>query len=335
MKSNILVVLLVGAAVAAAAVVLLARMGRDTASLENGEGRKVTLMLDWTPNVNHVGIYVARERGFFAREGLAVDIVQPGEVYAPAAVLGGVADFGVDFQEYLTLLAAEQSGLVSVAAIFQSNTSGFAVRSADRVESVEALNGRRYGTFQSPFERPTIEALLRCRGVQEIDVDYVPAGTDLLALLSADQSDFVWIYWGTQGFQARRLGIEIDYFPLSDYTECIPDYYSPIIISSRELITSDPELVRSFVRALRLAHQFVADNPRESATILNTALPELALGEIEMSIAWLSQYMLHPVRGWGYQEAEKWERYAMWMEEHSIIARRPPVEELFTNDFVE
>ena len=135
-------------------------------------------------------------------------------------------------------------------------------------------------------------------------------GTDLLALLSADQSDFVWIYWGTQGFQARRLGIEIDYFPLSDYTECIPDYYSPIIISSRELITSDPELVRSFVRALRLAHQFVVDNPRESATILNTALPELALGEIEMSIAWLSQYMLHPVRGWGYQEAEKWERYA-------------------------
>ena len=79
--------------------------------------QQVTCMLDWVPNVNHVGIFVAQDRGFFADEGLAVDIIQPGEVAANAAVASGRADFGVGFQENLTLLRADDVPLVSIAAM--------------------------------------------------------------------------------------------------------------------------------------------------------------------------------------------------------------------------
>ena len=329
-KFKILILVLVVAGVAA----LLLWIIRDRSPSLSDE-QEITLMLDWTPNVNHVGIFVAQEEGFFANEGLKVDIIQPGEIYAPAAVLSGVADFGIDFQEYLTLLSAEQSGLLSIAAILQQNTSGFATRRAANIKNVAALNGQRYGSFQSPFEKPIIDELLSCEGVEQVAVEYLPLGTDLLAMLTTQQSDFVWIYWGTQGFQAQRLGIEIDYFPLSDYWECIPDYYSPIIISSQQFVEDKPQVVAAFLRALRLAHQFVVDNPQQAAAILSRAVPELDKEELEMSVPWLAQYMLHPTEGWGYQEGHKWEDYAQWMTNQGIIPRYPDIDALYSNEFLE
>ena len=320
-------VLLVGAVIA---ILLIAREPSAPQDMH-----EVTLMLDWTPNVNHIGIYVAQQEQFFAREGLNVQIIQPGEVFAAAAVLSGVADFGIDFQEYLTLLSADQPGLVSIAAILQSNTSGLATRSADAIGGIAALNKKRYGTFQSPFEQPTIEALLACEGVTNADIEYIPAGNDLLAMLSADQIDFTWIFWGTQGFQAQRLGIAIDYFPLSDYQSCIPDYYSPIVIASEELLQNRPELARAFLRALRNAHEFVVKNPSQAAAMLHEAVPELDQTELELSAAWLSQYMLHPTEGWGYQEYSRWEEYARWMQERAIIDNLPVIDELYTNQYLE
>jgi ABC-type nitrate/sulfonate/bicarbonate transport system substrate-binding protein len=88
--------------------------------------RPVTLMLDWVPNTNHTGLFVADHEGYFAGEGLQVQIIQPGEVYAEQAVAGGAADFGVSFQEQVTLARGDDVPIVSIAAILQHNTSGFA-----------------------------------------------------------------------------------------------------------------------------------------------------------------------------------------------------------------
>ena len=200
-----------------------------------GELQSVTLMLDWTPNVNHVGIFVADSEGYFAQQGLDVHIVQPGEVYPAAAVLSGRVQFGIDYQEYLTLLSNEQQGLLSIAAMLQSNTSGFATRAADDIQSVADFAGLTYGTFSAPFEEPTLRALLECSGANSGEIEYVPAGNDLLTMLDRRRADVVWIFYGTQGFQAQQIGTEIDYFPMSDYTDCIPDYYTPIIIALRSM----------------------------------------------------------------------------------------------------
>src|SRR3990172_13262201 len=89
---------------------------------------EVTLMLDWVPNTNHTGLFVAEHQGYFAQEGLRVRIVQPGEVFAEQAVAGGAADFGVSFQEQVTLARADGVPLVSIAAVLQHNTSAFAAR---------------------------------------------------------------------------------------------------------------------------------------------------------------------------------------------------------------
>ncbi len=124
----------------------------------------VTLMLDWVPNTNHTGIYVAQAEGYFKDAGLNVEIIEPGEVYAEQAVATGVADFGISFQEYVTLARADDVPIVSIAAIIQHNTSGFATRADSGVTSAADFEGLRYGSFGSAFEEPTLRELMACAG---------------------------------------------------------------------------------------------------------------------------------------------------------------------------
>ena len=294
----------------------------------------VTLMLDWVPNVNHTGLYVARDRGFFEAEGLDVRIVEPGEVYASAAVVGGLADFGIDFQESVTLLQADVVPIVSIAAILQTNTSGFATRAADRITSPAGFAGLTYGTFNSPYEEPTIDALVRCSGGDPSGIRYVTAGTDLLAMLSQGQADFVWIFYGTQGFQAKRIGLDLTYFPLNEYADCIPDYYSPLVVASERTVAERPDLTRRFIRALERAHAFVIDRPAEAASILARAVPELDAAELEQSVPWLAMHLVMDAPGWGYQRSEVWQRYADWLGSVGILTGRFDAESAFTNEFL-
>jgi ABC-type nitrate/sulfonate/bicarbonate transport system substrate-binding protein len=298
------------------------------------ETREVTFMLDWVPNVNHVGIFVAEERGFFADAGLEVEIIQPGEVPATSAVASGRADFGVDFQENLTLLRADGVPLVSIATILQTNTSGFAVRSGEGIDSPADFEGLRYGTFQSPFEEPTLDSLVRCEGGNPETIEYVPAGTDLLAMLQQEKADIVWIYYGTQGFQAQRIGLDITYFPLNDYTDCIPDYYTPIVIAAEQTLENRPELTRDFLEALARGHRFAMSNPEKAARILAGAVGELNEEELLRSVPWLAERMQMDAPQWGFQQSSIWRNYAEWMREVGVLEGEFDPTAAFTNEFL-
>ena len=299
----------------------------------------VTLMLDWVPNVNHVGLYVARDRGFFEDEGLRVRIIEPGEVFAAGAVTAGRADYGVEFQENVTLLRADGIPVVSIAALLQTNTSGFATRAQDGITSASQFAGLTYGTFQSPFEEPTLNAIVSCAGGSPAGIRYVPAGNDLLAMLQQRQADLVWIFYGTQGFQAERVGIEIDFFPLNEYTDCLPDYYTPILIASDATLENHPDRTRRLLRALANAHEYVIANPSSAAQTLAAAVPELDAGELERSVPWLAQYMRADSAGvaapvWGHQRAEVWSDYADWMRSVGLLDADAGIDGAFTNAFL-
>jgi ABC-type nitrate/sulfonate/bicarbonate transport system substrate-binding protein len=131
---------------------------------QTGELTAVTLMLDWVPNVNHTGIFVAQEKGYFEEAGLEVEIAEPGEVFAEQAVASDAVEFGISFQEQLTLARVDNIPLVSIAAIIQHNTSGFASRGGANIQSPADWAGLRYGSFGTPFEAPTLQALMECAG---------------------------------------------------------------------------------------------------------------------------------------------------------------------------
>lgn len=295
----------------------------------------VILMLDWVPNANHSGIFIAQSQGYFEDAGLRVRIIEPGEVYPEQAVAGGAADFGVSFQEQLTLVRADGVPLVSIAAIIQHNSSGFASRGSLGAESPADWEGLRYGSFGSPFEAPTLESLMRCAQADPSRLEIVETGfADPLALLDEEQIDLAWIFYGWQGIQAEELGIDLNLVMLDEWQQCIPDYYTPIIITSESTLQQRPEIVRAFLEALSRGYGLAIDDPSQAASLLLQAVPELEPTIVQRSQDWLADRYQATAPRWGEQRLEVWDAYSRWMASLGILDQPIDASAAFTNDFL-
>jgi ABC-type nitrate/sulfonate/bicarbonate transport system substrate-binding protein len=306
-----------------------------TETPEEMEKVKVTLMLDWVPNTNHTGIFVAQDKGYFQENDLEVEVIQPGEVYAEQAVSSGAADFGVSFQEQVTLARADNVPIVSIAAIIQHNTSGFASRAELGVETPSDWEGLRYGSYGSPFEEPTLRVLMECDGGQFDQLEIVNTGfADPLALLDEEQIDLAWIFYAWQGVQAKLEGIDLEIVMMKDWFSCIPDYYTPVFIASEQTIQERPEVVGAFLNAISKGYTYAIDHPDEAATILLKAVPESDEVLVRNSQAWLSPRYQADASRWGMQRLSVWDGYSSWMAEYGIIPEPIDAESAFTNDFL-
>jgi ABC-type nitrate/sulfonate/bicarbonate transport system substrate-binding protein len=295
----------------------------------------VTFMLDWVPNTNHTGIFVAQAKDYFKEVGLEVKIIQPGEVYPEAAVASGATDFGISFQEYVTLSRAKEVPIVSVAAVLQHNTSGFASAANLNVTSPADFQGLRYGSFGTPFEAPTLEVLMKCMGGDFNQLEIVNTGwSDPLALISERQIDMAWIFYGWQGIQAQQQGIDLNIVMMKDHLDCIPDYYTPVVIASEDIIDNKPEVVKALLEALTRGYNFAIQNPGEAADLLLAAVPELDIELVRASQSWLSEYYKADASRWGEQKESVWQDYTDWMVEHNILPDSISVSNAFTNEFL-
>ena len=296
---------------------------------------KVKLMLDWVPNTNHTGIFVAQSEGYFKEAGLDVEIIQPGDVYPEAAVASGAADFGISFQESVTLARAEKVPIVSIAAVLQHNTSGFDSPARLNVTGPAGFEGLRYGSFSSPFESPTLQALMNYAGADFSKLTIVNAGsTDPLALIAENQIDLAWIFYGWEGIQAKQQGIDLNIVMMKDYFDCIPDYYTPVVIASEDTIAKKPEVVQAFLKALSRGYDYAIANPDKAADILVAAVPELNIELVKASQEWLSPYYQAEAPRWGEQKESVWQNYSAWMVTNGILSAPIDASQAFTNKFL-
>lgn len=313
----------------------------DAAGAASATPVPITVMLDYQPNTNHTGIYVAQAHGYFQAAGLAVTIIEPGEVYPEQALTTGVADFGTSFQEALTLARVQGAPLVSLAAIIQHNSSAFASRGALGARSAADYAGRRYGGFGTPFEMPTLKALMACAAEAEglaappAPVEEINLGlSDPLALLATEQIDLAWIFEGWQGVQAARSGLQLDLIRLADHRDCVPDYYTPILIGRQAMIDEQPEQVRAFVGAVARGYADAIADPAAAAEILLRAVPEMDAGLVRESQAWLSPRYQDDAPRWGEQRPEVWQRYADWLLAQGVLAAPLDTAGAFDNRFL-
>ncbi|WP_298403144.1 ABC transporter substrate-binding protein [uncultured Chloroflexus sp.] len=297
----------------------------------------VRVGLDWTPNTNHTGLYVAQDKGYYAQQGLAVEILgaQEGGT-VEQLVAAGRLDFGISYQEGVTQARVEGVPIVSIAAIIQHNTSGFASRAEEGITSPRDFIGKKYGAFGSPVEEAVIRGLLECVGAGEQfdQVKFVDIGSsDFFVATERDEVDFVWIFKGWTGIEAEVRGVPLNIVMMND-VQCIPDYYTPVIITSEKLIAERPDLVRRFLAATSAGYRFAIEQPAEAADILLKAAPELDAELVRRSQQYLAgQYQAEAPR-WGEQKLAVWRTYAQWMAERNLIARMIEPEKAFTNDFL-
>jgi ABC-type nitrate/sulfonate/bicarbonate transport system substrate-binding protein len=318
-----------------AALAVLVVFGVSCASAAPEALTPVKLMLDWVPNTNHTGVFVARDLGYFKDAGIDVEIIEPGEVYPEAAVAGGASDFGISFQESVTLARAEGAPIVSIAAVMQHNTSGFAALATSGVRSPADFEGLRYGAWGSPSEAPTLKTLMEASGADFSKVQIVTTGfSDPLVLLKEGQIDLAWIYYGWQGIQAKQMGIDLDLMMMKDYLDAIPDYYTPVVITSEVTIADKPEIVKAVLAALSRGYAFAAERPDEAAGILSAAAPELDSTLVKESQRWVSDYYIAEAPRWGEQKESVWRDYSDWLVEHGVVTAPIVPADAFTNQFL-
>ncbi|HBH11558.1 MAG TPA: ABC transporter substrate-binding protein, partial [Clostridiales bacterium] len=257
------------------ATILLTLAGCQTKTPSQSEPDKIVFTLDWFPNTNHTGVYVAKDKGYFNEEGIEIEIIQPGESTAEQLVASDSAQFGVSYQESVTFARSEGIPVVSIAAVIQHNTSGFMSLKDKGILSPKDFEGKKYGGWGSPIEIATLAYLMEQDGADVDLVDIVTIGDiDFFAASQTGQVDFSWVYEGWSVIEAGLKGFDVNYIDLGQEAEVF-DYYTPVIITSESLIAEDRDLVERFMRALAKGYEFTVENPEDAALILLNSAPEL------------------------------------------------------------
>lgn len=301
---------------------------------EQKEGlKKISVVLDWTPNTNHTGLYVAKEKGYFEEQGLDVDIILPGEAGADQLVASGKAEFGVGYQESVTQARVQDVPLVSIAAVIQHNTSGFASPKDKGITTPKDFEGKSYGGWGSPVEKAVMTSIMKQENADVEKVDFVNMGdTDFFTAVKRDV-DFAWIYYGWTGIEAELRGEELNMMYVKDYSEKL-DYYTPVLTTNEKMINKDPETVKAFLSASSKGYEFAIDNPDEAGEILLDASPDLDKELVMKSQEWLAPKYKDDADRWGEQKQEVWENYASWMYDNDLLDKELDSNKAFTNEFL-
>lgn len=281
---------------------------------------EVSLVLDWTPNTNHTGLYVAQQKGFFAREGLKVNILQPPENGAETLVASNGADFGISFQDYMifALSAEEQLPITAIAAVIQHNTSGIISLKEKGIDSPEKMAGKNYATWSMDHELAIIRKMVEDSGGNFDDIELIPSTvTDEVTALQTGV-DSIWVYYAWAGIATEVAGLETNFIKLADFGQEL-DFYSPVIIANNNFMEENPELVRGFLRAVKDGYEFAIEDPKGAADILYEAVPELNKEILYSSQEWLADKYKAEVDRWGYIDQERWDAFYGWLLDVGII----------------
>ncbi len=288
----------------------------------------VTLMLDYTPNTNHTGIYVADSLGYYEDVGIDLEIIQPSDIATESVVASGSSQFGISYGENVAMFNQTEDSLDSIYGILNTNTSGFISRADRNITRPKEFEGKTYCGWGSAIETSLLNTLVESDGGDPSQVNIVTATGNLLD--ENDECDLVWSYEGWDNINLINNGVELNYIPFSDYGV---DWYTPVIITSKQLEQSNPELVQDFITATQKGYEYTIENPQTSADILLAAAPELDSDLVKQSQAFLTDYYQTEGQGLGYQDPVIWADFTNWLVENNIITNGVS-ETFYSNDYI-
>lgn len=292
------------------------------AGCEKGEElEEVTIVLDWTPNTNHAGLYTARSEGYFEDAGLKVNIIQPPEDGASALVAAGRAEFGISFQDSMApaLSGDEPLDIVAIGAVCQHNLSGIISRADKGIYSFKDMEDRTYSTWGSPIE----QAMLRyCMEAEDGDFDklkmidtYV---TDVFSALDTDIVDTVWVYEYWDVIKAQIENYDYSYIDFKSVGDVL-DYYTPVIITQGEYAKEHSDTVKRFLSAVKRGYEKCVKDPERGIEALCNADETLDRELVSRSLYFLAEYYVDDNGEWGRIDAERWNSFYRWLYENKLV----------------
>jgi ABC-type nitrate/sulfonate/bicarbonate transport system substrate-binding protein len=327
------------AALAVVVAMLLAGCGGGSSSAP----QTIRVALDWTPNTNHTGLFVAQQEGWFRDAGLDVQFLPYNNTSPDTLVSSGAAEFGISFQDSFTFSKATGADITSVMAVLQHWATQIAVR-ADRgdITSPKDLDGKTYGGFGAAYEEPKMRAVIKAAGGTGT-FGTVVLGTSAYEALYAGQVDFTEPFMAWEGIEAEMRGQPLKTFSYTDYG--FPDAYNVLLIGNSPWLRDHPDLAAKFVQAAQRGYQFAADDPDRAAQLLIDANPG-AFTEPELvtrSQHMLADRFLRDGNGRvGTQTPQVWAGYSGWVFDSGVLTgpdgapltQRPDFTTWFTDDYL-
>ena len=339
MKKRLLSILLV---TAMAVSMLGCASGKKEAETKGEESQEkeleeITFVLDWAPNTNHTGIYVADANGYFEEAGIKINIVQPPEDGAEILVASEKAQFGVSFQDSMlpALVGANALPIEAVAAILQHNTSGIISRAGEGMDRPKGLEGKKYATWDLALEKATIKDVVEADGGDYDKIEMIPSTvTDEVSALQSKSVDAIWIFYGWAGIATEVAGLDTDYFAFKDINEAL-DFYTPVIIGNSQWMEEHAEVTKAFLSAVKKGYEFAIENPKEAGEILCEAAPELDEELVQASQEYMKDQYQADAKSWGYIDPQRWNAYYNWINEKGLSEEKVPENIGFTNEYLE
>ncbi len=306
----------------------------ETTAAEKVELKPIKIILDWLPNTNHTGLYVAKELGYFENAGFDVTIMQPPEGSTTQLIGNGGGELGISFQDTLAKNFVSNTPLpvTAVAAILQHNTAGVISLKETGIDSPGKMTGKRYSTWDDPIELAILKKMVNNDGGDFEQVELVPFGTDVISALNTD-SDSAWVYYGWDGIALKIKGYESNFLGFKDY---IPeaDLYTPVIIANNDWLAANPEDAKALVAAICKGYEYAAENAKDAADFLLKNAPETDEKLAYASQEWISQQYIDEGVPFGYIDQKRWDDFYQWLFDNQLIDKEIPKGFGFSNDYL-
>ena len=283
---------------------------------------KINLALDWTPNINHIGFFVAQNQGFFKEYDLDVNLISPSEdnyALTPAKKVElGKADLALCPTESLISYRTKENSfpLLGIAAIFQEDLSAIAVRKDSHINSPKDLDGKVYASYEAKYEDAIVKEMVKNDGGKgDLKISY-PEKLGIWDRLIEGNADSTWIFMNWEGVVAEKMKYEFNYFKMSDHD--IPYSYSPVISGSREKIDLEPDLYAKFLQASKKGFLWSKENPQEAIAILKNHLAENDADIDLMKCLNYSAPHLGNEDSWGKMDLDSVQTFLDWLRSKGL-----------------
>ena len=284
--------------------------------------KKIKLALDWTPNINHIGFFVAKEKGFYKQNDLNLEFLTPDlddYLITPAKkVEMNISDFGLCPTESLISFRTKKNPFIlkGLMTIFQEDVSAIATIESNSILRPRHLDGRSYASYKARYEDKIVKKMIINDGGRGDFKIFYPKRLGIWNTLIENKYDSTWIFINWEGVEASKKNIDLKLYKMSDFG--IPYSYSPILFSSGDYINNNSNTVKKFIESSRKGYIYCYENMDEAVSILNKSVPETDKGIDLIECLKISIDHFGTRENFGKIDLKKIDIFLKWLKDNNI-----------------
>jgi putative hydroxymethylpyrimidine transport system substrate-binding protein len=327
-------------AIAVAVALLLVALGLaacgEKSEDSSTEAQPLSLTLDFYPNPDHAGIYMAQKLGYFEEAGLDVSINAPSDPSAPIKqVAAGQSDLAISYEPEVALARDKGLGVIAIGALVNRPLTSLIWLKKSGIKRVGDLRGKTIATAGIPYQQAFLKTILSRVHLSPSDVKEVNVGFSLLpALVSGSAQAMLGGYSNVEGVDLSQRGKDPVVTPVDKLG--VPTYDELVLVANQKKLEEEPEKFRLFIAALERGTNAAVKQPKAATKAVlkaNHSLePKLTEAEVKATLPLLAARTSG--RPYGYMDPAEWSTFAGWMRDNNLIESLPTAGELLSNAYL-